>query len=95
MEYKKFGSLTSSQDPEEIATRIKGIVLGLSSVIILVAGQFFHVQLSANDIISLASELGLVAGAVTTLYGAGMWVLALIYKKPLPPLPVAPTAPQA
>lgn len=77
----KYGSITSSQNPEEIATRIKGIVLALSSVIILVAGQLFHMTLSANDVISLATELGAIAGAITTLYGAGMWVLAKVFKK--------------
>lgn len=80
MENKKYGALTSSQNPEEIATRVKGIILAMSSIIILVAGQFFHVTLSANDIISLSSELGAVAGAVYTLYGAGLWVISKIFK---------------
>lgn len=81
---RKFGSITSSQNPDEIATRVKGIILAFSSVIIFGAAQFFHITLSANDIVSLASELGSVAGAVMTLYGAGLWILAKIFKKPLP-----------
>lgn len=80
MDNRKFGSITSSQNPEEIATRVKGIVLAMSSIIILVAGQFFNVHLSANDVISMATELGAVAGAVTTLYGAGLWLLAKFFK---------------
>ncbi len=84
---RKFGSITSSQSPDEIATRVKGMVLAFSSIIILVAGQFFHITLSANDVISLAGELGSVAGAITVLYGAGLWVLGLIFK----PKAVEPT----
>lgn len=80
MEIKKFGAITSSTNSEEIATRVKGITLGLSSVIILLAGQLFHIQLSANDIISLGTELGAVGGAIATLYGAGMWIWVKIFK---------------
>lgn len=78
---RKFGAISSSTNPTEIATRVKGIVLALSSVIILVASQFFNITLTSNDIITFASELGAVAGAITTLYGAGMWLLSKIFKK--------------
>ncbi len=82
MNNRKFGAITSSQNPEEIATRVKGIVLALSSIIIVVAGQVFHIGLTSNDVISFAGELGSVAGAVMTLYGAGLWLLSKIFKQP-------------
>lgn len=78
---KKYGAITSSINHEEIATRIKGITLALSSIIMLVALQVFHITLTANDVASLASELGAVGGAIYTLYGAGMWLWATIFKK--------------
>lgn len=78
----KFGALTSSQNPEELATRVKGIVLAMSSILIFVAGQFFHVTLTANDILSLSTELGSIAGAIMTLYGAGLWVVSYFAKQP-------------
>lgn len=78
---KKFGSITSSQDPEQIAQTVKGIVLGLSSVIILVATQFFHVTLSANDVLSLATEAGTIAGVILTLYGLVMKLLAWKFRQ--------------
>ncbi len=81
MDTRKYGALTSSQNPEEIATRVKGIGLALSSVIIFVAAQFFHITLSANDIITLSSELGAVAGAIMTIYGAIMWVVSHVFKR--------------
>lgn len=79
---KKFGAITSSTNPEEVATRVKGIVLALSSIIILVAGQLFHLTLTSNDIVSLATELGAVSGAVITVYGFVMWLLTLVFKQP-------------
>ena len=77
---KKFGAITSSQNPEEIANTVKGIVLSLSSVIILIATQFFGVQLNANDVSTLATNVSMVAGAVWTLYGVGLKVLAYFFK---------------
>lgn len=61
--------LQSSQDPTEVANKVKGAILVASSLIIFGAAQFFHLTLSANDIVSLATELGAVAGAVWTIYG--------------------------
>lgn len=80
MENRKFGAITSSQNREEIANSVKGIILALSSVIILVSQQFFHITLSANDVISFATEASLGAGAVWTIYGLGLKVLARIFK---------------
>ena len=77
---KKFGAITSSQNPEEIANTVKGIVLSLSSVIILIATQFFGVQLNANDVSTLATNVSMVAGAVWTLYGVVLKVLAYFFK---------------
>lgn len=62
----------SSSNPEEVSNRIKGIVLAFSSVIILVAAQVFHIQLSAADIVSLAGSLGTIGGLIWSLYGAGL-----------------------
>lgn len=77
---KKFGAITSSQNPEEIATRIKGITLALSSVIIFVAARFFNVTLTAPDMITLATEIGAIGGAVWTLYGTGMSLWARFFR---------------
>lgn len=78
-----WASSSNPQTPEDISQRVKGIVLGLSSVIILVAAQFFHITLSASDVITLAGELGAVAGAAMTIYGAGLWLVRLVASKPV------------
>lgn len=66
-ELKSF--LQSSQDPTEIANKVKGCILAASSLIIFFAAQLFHIQLGANDVITLASEIGTLAGAIWAIYG--------------------------
>lgn len=64
--------IASSTDPtgQTLATKVRGAILAFSSIIILVAAQWFHVQLSANDMISLSTEIGTIAGAIGIIYGA-------------------------
>lgn len=61
--------LQSSQDPTQVANKVRGAILVASSIIIFLAAAFFHVTLSANDVVSAATEIGAVAGAVWTIYG--------------------------
>lgn len=81
MNNKKFGAITSSTNPEEIATRVKGFVLTMSSIIIFLASRWFHIELTAQDIASGATQVGAVAGAVWMIYGFVMFVLAKLFKK--------------
>lgn len=78
---RKYGAFTSSQNPEEISNRVKGIVLALSSIIIFVAAQFFNIQLQPQDVVDLATQLGGVAGAVWGIYGFVLSVIAYFTKK--------------
>jgi len=78
---KKFGAITSSTNSDEIANRIKGLTLTCSALITYFAAKFFGLNLTAGDIASLATQLGVVAGAVWTLYGFGMSVWAFFFKK--------------
>lgn len=62
--------LQSSQDPTAVGNKVKGIILAGSAIIIFGAAQLFHITLTANDMISLSTEVGTVAGAVWAIYGA-------------------------
>lgn len=75
---KKYGALTSSQDPEQIANTVKGIVLTFSGIITLLAMHFFNLQLSSTDVLSLATGLGTGAGAVWTVYGLIMKAIVAV-----------------
>lgn len=61
--------LASSQNPEEVSNAVKGAVLSVSALIMFFAAQFLHVTLSTNDVISLATEVGTLAGALWFFYG--------------------------
>lgn len=63
------GWLASSADPQTISNTVRGAILAASAFIIFAAGQFFHVTLTANDVISLATEIGTLAGAIWFFYG--------------------------
>ncbi len=69
METQLVSWLQSSQDPTQVANKVKGVILALSSVIILIAAQLFHISLSANDMISLSTEIGTLAGLIWGIYG--------------------------
>lgn len=70
--------LISWQDPTKISTTVKGAVLTVSSMIILIGSIVFHVQISSNDVVTFATEIGTIAGAIATLYGGLMKIVVLI-----------------
>lgn len=76
------GIIASSQNPEEVANTVKGIVLALSSIIILIAANVFHFHMTASDVAGLATELGMAAGAMWTMYGLIMKIVVFFGKKP-------------
>lgn len=63
------GWLASSADPTQVSNTVKGAVLSASALIIFFAAQFLHLTLSADDVISLATEIGTLAGALWFFYG--------------------------
>lgn len=72
MQTKLRGFLQSSTDPtgQTLAVKVQAAILALSSIIILIAGQVFHIQLSATDVISLAAEIGTAVGAIGIIFGS-------------------------
>jgi hypothetical protein len=80
-ETKKFSWATSSQDPQKISDRVKGIAIGSSAIIIFVATNVFGIQLQPQDVIDLGTQLGIVIGAVYSLYGFILSVVAYFTKK--------------
>lgn len=62
--------LQSSQDPTAVGNKVKGIILAASAIVIFGAAQLFNITLTADDMVSLATEIGTVAGAMWAIYGA-------------------------
>lgn len=73
--------LQSSQNPEEVANKVKGFILMVSSAIIFIAARYFHLSLEANDVSALATELGTVVGAIWTIYGSILHVITFVSSK--------------
>lgn len=73
--------IQSSQDPTQISNTVRGIVLGASALIMFAGTQFFHLTLSADDIASLATEVGAVAGGIWAVYGLVMKLVMLFGRK--------------
>lgn len=77
---KKYGALTSSQNPEEIANKVKGLVLVSSSVVIFLASKLFGIELTVNDMTDVATSLGATGGAMWAVYGGILHLIAWFYK---------------
>ena len=78
---KKYRALTSSQNPEQIANKVKGAILLASSVVIFLAAKLFGITLSANDVTALTTEVGAVAGAVWVIYGSILHLVAALAER--------------
>jgi hypothetical protein len=89
------GWLQSSQDAGTVANKVKGVILTFSSLIVLVVAQYVHIQLNANDMITLSTEAGTVGGAIWMIYGSVLhlvtWWGTKKISNPLPP-PLPPPA---
>lgn len=71
----------SSSDATKVSKTITGIVVSLTSLIILFAGVALHVQVSAGDVLSFAAELGTVGGFIWGVSGFILKVIHFLAKK--------------
>lgn len=76
-----YGAIASSQDPTEVANKVKGIILAGSSVTIFLAATFFHIALTPDNILSVATDVGTVSGAIWAVYGVYLHVVTWIGTK--------------
>lgn len=77
---KRFGAFSSSTNPEQVANTVKGIITGLSGVILVVL-PLWGISATADQIANVAGQLGIAAGALWTLYGLGMKLVAYFAQK--------------
>jgi Sec-independent protein secretion pathway component TatC len=75
------GIFASSSDPTEISNRVRGAILASSGLIIFGAAHLFNITLTPDDILELASQASVVAGALWSIYGVGIWLVNLFGKK--------------
>ena len=65
---KKFGSLSSSNNPQELAATVSGLILTFSALIILIA-QKLGFPLTQNAIANFSEQIGISIGALWFLFG--------------------------
>lgn len=68
IENRKFGALSSSDDPQKLADTVKGLILTFSAII-MVVGTKLGLPLTENSIAVFAEQIGLAAGSLWFLYG--------------------------
>lgn len=65
---RKFGALTSSENPDKLAATITGLIVTCASLIVLFAGQL-DLPLSMEQVTAQAGVIGTGVGAIWTLFG--------------------------
>lgn len=61
---RKFGALSSSQDPQKLALTVKGFI-----PFILVVTAYFQLEVSENDLVQLIEQGLMVVTGLTTIWG--------------------------
>lgn len=75
MKYK--GILASSSDPtgQTLSATVQGLIVVLSAIVPMLAMQYFHVVVTANDVSSLVTEVVSLVGIVLTIRGGILKIL--------------------
>jgi hypothetical protein len=60
--------LNSSADPSKLSGTVSGLILTCSAIVILLAGKL-GIVLGAEQVSALASQVGIAAGTLWTLFG--------------------------
>jgi len=68
MDNRKFGSLSSSVDPQSLSATVSGGILSFSAVIIFLASHFGF-NLGNEQISMFAQQVGLAVGSLWFLFG--------------------------
>lgn len=66
---RKFGALSSSVNPDQLANTVRGGILAIAGVIVYFGLNLFGVEITQGDITTFASAAGAVAGGVWAIYG--------------------------
>ena len=65
---KRFGSLSSSENPSELAATVKAAILAISSLVIMVSSKY-GLGITQDTMIEIATQLGLAISSIYFLFG--------------------------
>ena len=77
---KKYGALSSSEDPQKLADTVKGAILG-GGVLIIFGLKYFGIEVGSEDISEFAIQAGSAISAVWIAYGAVKKVILFVHSK--------------
>ena len=66
---RRFGAFSSSENPDQLAARVKAVILGSSGLIIFAVGKIFHIELNPSDVVALATDASFVVASIFFTYG--------------------------
>lgn len=75
---KKFGILTSSVDPNKLATTVQGFILGASAFIIFTLHKA-GIEIGSDQITVFAYQIGTVISSLMILFGAIRKIVLLVH----------------
>ncbi len=64
----RFGALSSSVNPQELAASVQGGITAVAALIVLVLGMF-GVPVAEAEITQIAAQAGTAVGAIWALFG--------------------------
>jgi hypothetical protein len=79
METRKYGSFSSSENPQELAKTVEGIIVGLSSIIIFIA-SLKGISVGQDQVLAFAQQAGVTVGAFGTAIGGVIFLFGVIRK---------------
>ncbi len=66
---KRFGAFSSSENPDQLASTVKGFILGISVIIIFAVQALFHITWTADNVADLATSIGTIVSSLWIAYG--------------------------
>lgn len=77
---KRFGALSSSEDPQKLAASVTGSIVACASLIVFFAG---HLGFSVNveQVTNFAGLLGTAAGAIWAVFGVIRKIVIAVQQK--------------
>ena len=77
--YKLGGfSISSSVKPDELATKVKALMLMASSVVIYLLAKWFEITLTPDGYLALVTEISTLIGSIWGVYGIIQHLVAKI-----------------
>ncbi|MEK7578269.1 MAG: hypothetical protein AAB456_00925 [Patescibacteria group bacterium] len=78
--HKRFGALSSSTDPSQLAATVQALILAAGTIIIMIAGWLGIVIVDAQ-ITAFATQVGLAVSSLWFLYGVLRKVVVRLFEQ--------------